>query len=57
MRTEWLAKWNGTEKEEPEFEYYEFENWLMRNYYVSMTIWSQGESTHFLNSCEGALLL
>ena len=42
MRLEWQAKWNGTEEEEPDFEFYTFENWLLRNYYVYMTCWSQG---------------
>ena len=43
MRNEWLINRNDTEEEEPEFYYYDFENWLLRNYYIYMTVWSQGE--------------
>ena len=43
MRDEWL-KDNGNNTEGmPDFEYYEFENHLLYNYYVYMTLWSQGK--------------
>ena len=43
MRDEWLKN-NGNDTEGmPDFEYYEFENHLLYNYYVYMTMWSQGK--------------
>ena len=43
MRNEWLINRNDTEEEEPEFYYYDFENWLLRNYYIYMTAFAQGD--------------
>ena len=44
MKEEWMMKTgNDTEKTMPEFEYYEFENWLLINYYYVMTSSCQGK--------------
>ena len=50
MRAEWIAKNPNTTEEMPDFEYYGFENYVLRNYYMIMTICAQGMYTNELNS-------
>ena len=42
MRAEWIAKNPNTTEEMPDFEYYDFENYVLRNYYIYMTAFAQG---------------
>ena len=42
MRNEWIAKNPNNTEEMPDFEYYDFENYVLRNYYIYMTICAQG---------------
>ena len=42
MRDDWIFKNPNTTEKMPEFEYYNFENYLLRNYYIYMTICAQG---------------
>ena len=44
MKDEWIAKNPNTTEEMPVFEYYDFENYVLRNYYIYMTIFAQGLS-------------
>ena len=43
MRDIWLQNNGNNTEGMPDFEYYEFENHLLYNYYVYMTIFSQGK--------------
>ena len=43
MKQDWIAKNGNDTTNMPEFEYYDFENWLLRNYYVYMTGFTQGK--------------
>lgn len=42
MKQDWIAKNGNDTTNMPEFEYYDFENWILRNYYVYMTTFTQG---------------
>ena len=42
MKLEWLKNNNDTTNM-PEFEWYDLQNWILRNYYLQMTLWSQGK--------------
>ena len=47
LKEEWIMRnGNNTEKRMPEFEYYDFENWLLINYYYVMTSSCQGEYSY-----------
>ena len=43
MRDVWLKNNGNNTEGMPDFEYYEFENYLLYNYYVYMTLFSQGK--------------
>ena len=43
MRDEWLKDNDNNTEEMPDFEYYDFENYLLYHYYVYMTLFSQGK--------------
>ena len=43
MKLEWLQKNINDTSNMPEFEWYSTENWILRNYYLQMTLWSQGK--------------
>ena len=43
MKQDWIAKNGNDTTNMPEFEYYDFENWILRNYYVYMTTFTQGK--------------
>ena len=43
MKLEWLQKNINDTSNMPEFEWYSTENWILRNYYLQMTILSQGK--------------
>ena len=42
MKIEWLAINPNTTEKMPNSEYYDFENYVFRNYYIYMTILAQG---------------
>ena len=42
MKLEWLKNNNDTTNM-PEFEWYDLQNWILRNHYITMTLWSQGK--------------
>ena len=46
MELEWLASQPANSTEEmPKFEYYDFKNWILINYYPLMTTCAQGKSS------------
>ena len=47
MELEWLASQPANSTEEmPKFEYYDFKNWILINYYPLMTTCAQGKSSY-----------
>ena len=57
MKENWMKEnANQTDQEVPQFEYYDFENWFLINYYWYLTATCQGKSTS-LNDLQTMLKL